>query len=90
MIEHLSGRARRAWKAARRYAADLWTRLTKEPGYADALARVVIAAVTLLAPNQRIAVFITETADALAALVRTLVRHNEQPIDLHGWDLAWE
>lgn len=89
MIKRLSDRARGAWTAARRYAADLWTRLTKEPGYADALARVVIAAVALLAPNRRIAAFVTEITDALATLVRTLLGQNERPIDLEGWKLPW-
>lgn len=94
-INNIRAGARRVCRAVREYAAGLWKRLTREPGYADAVAAVVVASVSLLCSNVRLIRFADEVARALAALIRTLVRQQGGPAfpttigDTEGSGATW-
>lgn len=88
-VAKFKARITRGCRAVRRYAEGICTRITTEAGYADALARVVTAGVALLAPNQRLAKSVAETADALSAVVRTLLNERHR-VGLHGHEDGWE
>lgn len=73
LCKNFRNNARKTWRAVVSYASDLWRRLTREPGYADAAATLVVSVVALLCRNARLVRFTLETAQALARLARTLI-----------------
>jgi hypothetical protein len=78
MVIHLSSWAtlqiqtRHCARHARQWCHDTWHRITHDPGYADAVAALLLAAIELLVRGQEARRFLTRLIHTLLTVIRSL------------------
>ncbi|MFC5179404.1 hypothetical protein [Nocardioides taihuensis] len=61
------------WRHVADWGRHIWDRLTSEPGYAEAVAALVVASAELLTRSSRVRRLAHDLARVLLAVIRTLV-----------------
>ena len=80
----LKTRARRCLHRTRQWCRDTWHRITHEPGYAEAVAALLLAANELFVRGEALRRFLTELVHALLTGIRSLLRERPELDQSYG------
>lgn len=82
-VRRLTGKAARHTIAMThsisRWVKELWRRLRNEPGYAEALAALVVSAADLFVGGPQLRRLLHESARTFVVVIRSLMRDREMP-----------